>query len=273
MIFCIDSDGCVFDNMRSKHEHAFLPAFVEIWNLDPWRPVVEAHWYAINLYSDTRGINRFAAFAHCLRRLSEEGDPRLRAHLPEDLTEFAQFVVNPNNRNADAIEAQLEKVKETKPFQKALEWSQRVNQLVAATSDPHKPFSQAESTLRHMSATGELHVVSQAPHATLQAEWEQAGLASLTTRILGQEFGSKSEQVFQARDGRDLPTLLVGDAPGDELAAGAANALFFPIIPQREDASWEQLYALLRNMGKYPSLEDHQEYSRARAAFHDALDG
>ncbi len=35
---------------------------------------------------------------------------------------------------------------------------------------------------------------------------------------------------------------MLGDAPGDLKAAHANNALFFPIIPGQEEASWEKFY-------------------------------
>jgi phosphoglycolate phosphatase-like HAD superfamily hydrolase len=36
--------------------------------------------------------------------------------------------------------------------------------------------------------------------------------------------------------------LMIGDAPGDYDAARANKALFFPINPGHEEASWEKLY-------------------------------
>ena len=35
---------------------------------------------------------------------------------------------------------------------------------------------------------------------------------------------------------------MVGDAPGDKKAAKANNALFYPINPGHEEASWERFY-------------------------------
>jgi phosphoglycolate phosphatase-like HAD superfamily hydrolase len=270
MLFCIDSDGCVFDNMRWKHEHAFLPAFVEVWGLGQWQELVAEHWYKINLYSQTRGINRFAAFAKCLRKLQQTGDPSLGHCLPVDLDVFEHLIANPANRNAGAIRAEANRVPDSKVFVQALRWSDQVNEWVKGIDVAHQAFTNARTALRHMAALGEVHVVSQAPHATLQEEWEQAGLAGLTTRILGQEFGSKSEQVFVARNGRDLPTLLVGDAPSDEHAANAADCLFFPIIPQQEDASWATMTRILEDQVNL-TLTNPDSFKHALAEFHKLL--
>ena len=37
-------------------------------------------------------------------------------------------------------------------------------------------------------------------------------------------------------------TLMIGDAPGDYKAAVANRALFFPVNPGAEEASWERFY-------------------------------
>lgn len=273
MRFFIDSDGCVFDNMRWKHEHAFLPAFIEVWGLEKWRPLAEKHWYAINLYSKTRGINRFAAFGICLRRLRQEADAALRAALPDILDAFEHFIADPANRNTDAIRDQSESVEDARIYEQALRWSNRVNRIIASAKIPHEPFPGAKDALSRMAETGEVFVVSQAPHATLQAEWQEAGLIGLTTRILGQEFGSKTEQAHAARDPRQLPSLLVGDAPGDEAAASEAGCWFFPIIPGREQASWKALDSLLDSVGAGSLGSGNPVLRQAVAEFHEQLRG
>ena len=37
-------------------------------------------------------------------------------------------------------------------------------------------------------------------------------------------------------------TLMIGDAPGDLAAAKANNALFYPINPSQEEASWKRFH-------------------------------
>ena len=37
--------------------------------------------------------------------------------------------------------------------------------------------------------------------------------------------------------------LMIGDAPGDHKAAKANGVLFYPILPGREEASWERLHS------------------------------
>ena len=61
--------------------------------------------------------------------------------------------------------------------------------------------------------------------------------------ICGQEHGTKAEHIQYSAGSKYAPEciLMVGDAPGDYKAAAKNNALFFPIIPGREEASWAEL--------------------------------
>ncbi len=59
-LVCIDSDGCAMDTMESMHRKSFGPMAVETWKeLRPIEKVFLRKWNEINLYSKTRGINRF----------------------------------------------------------------------------------------------------------------------------------------------------------------------------------------------------------------------
>jgi hypothetical protein len=75
-------------------------------------------------------------------------------------------------------------------------------------------------------------------------EWEEHGLRQLVALIAGQEIGSKEEQLGLAARGRYGPgkVLMVGDAPGDQSAALANGALFYPVDPGHEDESWQRFF-------------------------------
>ena len=63
------------------------------------------------------------------------------------------------------------------------------------------------------------------------------------TQILGQENGSKKEQLSSSVTGGYAEThiLMIGDAPGDLEAVQKVNGLFYPIIPGKEIESWKNL--------------------------------
>ena len=65
-LVCVDSDGCVMDTMNCKHFNCFGPCMVKEWGLDEWQDEILARWNEINLFSMTRGINRFKGLAAAL---------------------------------------------------------------------------------------------------------------------------------------------------------------------------------------------------------------
>ena len=62
--------------------------------------------------------------------------------------------------------------------------------------------------------------------------------------IAGQELGTKTEHIALATEGKyeSSKILMIGDAPGDRKAAKDNDALFYPINPDGEEASWERFH-------------------------------
>jgi hypothetical protein len=58
-LVCVDSDGCAMDTMEVKHRKCFAPKAIEIWKLQSIEAKFLQVWNMVNLYSKTRGINRF----------------------------------------------------------------------------------------------------------------------------------------------------------------------------------------------------------------------
>ena len=85
-LVCVDSDGCVMDTMNCKHFHCFGPCMVTEWGLEEWKDEILDRWNVINLFSMTRGINRFKGLAMALGEI-------------KDLAELRQVV-----RNSEAVE-------------------------------------------------------------------------------------------------------------------------------------------------------------------------
>ncbi|MEX0325486.1 MAG: hypothetical protein AB3N33_05300 [Puniceicoccaceae bacterium] len=248
ILFCVDSDGCVFDNMRWKHEVPFLTALLDVFRLHDHKEWVTDLWLEINLYSVTRGTTRFWAIATFLNRVWKKEASGAGSALPGSPEEYIRFMENPANRNAEAIQRQLATSGGDPCFELVLRWHAEVNRRILESGVSPQPFTGTLETLRLMASLGEVHVVSLTPHDLLISDWTEAGLMPHVTKILGQEFGSKAEQVEAARKGRTIQTLLVGDAPGDEKAALSANCDFFPTIPSREVESWKELNQFLVSM-------------------------
>src|ERR1041384_1150473 len=73
----IDSDGCVFDSMEIKHKECFAPMFIKHFHLQAASKYAREVWDFVNLYSKTRGINRFPALSRALNLLRER--PQVKA--------------------------------------------------------------------------------------------------------------------------------------------------------------------------------------------------
>ena len=62
----IDSDGCIFDSMEIKHKECFTPMFIKHYHLQAVSKYAREVWDFVNLYSKTRGANRFPALVRAL---------------------------------------------------------------------------------------------------------------------------------------------------------------------------------------------------------------
>jgi phosphoglycolate phosphatase-like HAD superfamily hydrolase len=240
----VDSDGCVFDSMTEKHTRVFTPCLIRIWGLEAESDLARELALNINLYSTTRGLNRFAAldlfFERLRERLASQESAQLR--LP-DTSRLRDWVRRGGPLSQEALE------KATREpggiLDQALVWSRTVNEGVAQLP-PARPFPAAAETLHALSKHLEIRVVSSANHDALQREWTKAGLADCVTALGGQEQGTKAEQLREASAVHGASAvLMVGDAAGDRLAAQQTGINFFPIRPGHENESWAELSAHL----------------------------
>ena len=67
----IDSDGCVFDTMELKHKECFIPNIINHWNLQGVSKYAREAAEFVNLYSKSRGINRFPALVETMEWLQK----------------------------------------------------------------------------------------------------------------------------------------------------------------------------------------------------------
>src|SRR4026209_590928 len=80
----IDSDGCIFDSMEIKHKECFAPMFIKHFELQAVSKYAREVWEFVNLYSKTRGANRFPALSRSLGLLRERSQVIARKiHVPD----------------------------------------------------------------------------------------------------------------------------------------------------------------------------------------------
>jgi len=104
------------------------------------------------------------------------------------------------------------------------------------------PFPFVRESIQTLCQKADVIVVSATPQEALVREWEEHELDQYVEEICGQEAGTKKESLEAAAGYAEGHTLMIGDAPGDYKAAVPNDALFFPINPGDEEASWQRFY-------------------------------
>jgi len=243
-LVCFDSDGCVFDAMEIKHKECFAPNFIKHWNLQPYAKYAREVWEFVNLYSVTRGCNRFFAVIDALELLATRPEAIARGYRAPDLSSLKEWVAHENKLGNPALEKAVAASGDPILAQ-ALRWSNGVNESIADLVKNVPPFLHVRETIEKAGVTADLMVVSATPYEALAREWSEHGLFDFMAVVAGQEVGSKKEQIRLTKNGRyaDDHVLMVGDALGDLEAAKANGVLYYPINPGQEDASWQRLFA------------------------------
>ncbi|MBN1797669.1 MAG: HAD family hydrolase [Spirochaetales bacterium] len=239
----IDSDGCAFDTMEIKHKECFGPLAVDFFGLQKIAEYAKETWNFVNLYSKTRGCNRFLGLIYTIELLKKRREVSDRRVDMPDLEPLIEWTKKETKLGNAALKNYAQKV--TDPIiTTALNWSLAVNRCISETVHNIPPFDFVEESLRKLSKKADAVVVSSAPMEALQREWRGNGIDKYMRFLAGQEYGTKTEHVRLAACGKYAPQkmLIIGDAPGDLKAAQNCEALFYPILPGQEQASWENFY-------------------------------
>ena len=235
-LICVDSDGCAMDTMDCKHIHCFGPCMVDEWELGEWKDAILKRWNDINLYTITRGINRFKGLAMALVEINEQ---YTKIEGIEDLVEWAENSPELSERN---LKANLEKEHKV-ALEKALKWSQAVNIAITKLPEEEKvPFAGALEGLKAAHAVADVAIVSSANREAVIEEWEEHKLLEHVDIVLTQEVGSKADCIAKLLEKGYKPenVLMVGDAKGDSDAAATNGVHYYPILVKREKESWDR---------------------------------
>jgi len=238
----VDSDGCAFDTMELKHKECFIPAIISHWGLQAVSKYAREAAEFVNLYSKFRGVNRFPALTKTFDLLAERPEVRRRGVEMPEVPALRAWIERETKLGNPALEAEAKRTGDP-GLARALAWSKDVNaaiEKIVGRGIPPFPF--VRESLAKLAGKADMIVVSATPGEALAREWEEQDLAHHAAVIAGQEMGSKKEHLALANAGRYRPDriLMVGDAPGDLKAAKGNGALFYPIFPGDEDASWQR---------------------------------
>lgn len=242
-LVCVDSDGCVFDNMELKHKECFCPATVNVWGLQSVSRYARESAEFVNLYSKTRGANRFPALIRTLELLGARKEAQERGYVCPDLTPLKKWVEETNSLSAKGIREYAEAHGgDMDPIlATAAKWSAEVDENIERIVHGVAALPGVKEAFAQIAEFADIVIVSATPHEAIVREWGAQGLLEHITVVAGQELGTKKECIRKAMEGKYSAdkVLMVGDAPGDHAAALANGVLFFPIVPGEEVESWK----------------------------------
>lgn len=236
-LVCVDSDGCAMDTMDIKHFRCFGPCMVEEWGLEEWAQPILSRWNEINLYTMTRGVNRFKGLAMALDEINAQYTA------VEGLDELKAWAASAPELSNGALEKALPAA-QGPCLAKALSWSKKVNAAINALPESEKkPFDGAAAGLAAAHAAADVAVVSSANREAVEEEWARCGLLGSVDVLCCQDAGSKAACIAQLKAKGYAPDhiLMVGDAPGDKAAAEKNGVWFYPILVRHEAESWAEL--------------------------------
>ena len=243
-LVCVDSDGCVMDTMNCKHFHCFGPCMVDEWGLQQWQDAILERWNVINLFSMTRGVNRFKGLAMALGEIDETYKPIPGVKALQDWAATAPALSNDGVAKAAAEAADPEA---KRIFEKALSWSKAVNAAIVQLDEALKvPYDGAKEGLAAAHTFADVAMVSSANRDAVEEEWGKFGLLAHTDIVLAQDIGSKAACIAEMmKFGYDPnKVLMVGDAPGDSDAAKKNGVYYYPILVNHEKESWDEAIAV-----------------------------
>ena len=255
----IDSDGCVFDSMEVKQKEFFIPNALKYFDLFEISKILQETWEFVNLYSIYRGGNRFTSIIKVFELLYERKEIRDIGFKLVNLSSLKEWV----KTETKLSNANLRKYFESNydpDLERVVNWTEAVNKDISEKLRNIPPFPHAIQAIKKMSVFADLIIVSQTPLEALEREWEEHDMKKYVKVIAGQEHGTKTEHLALAGKGKypDNKIIMIGDAKGDLDAARKNGILFYPIIPGKEDESWERF--INEGLGKFSRGEYEGNY-------------
>lgn len=230
-IVCIDSDGCAMDTMDVKHQQYFGPLVSKFFTISDEDRFLEL-WNHINLYSRTRGINRFKGLVKALREHGYSGDIQTLERWVEQTKELS---------NA-SLQKEIEQYPQAEDLQQALAWSVAVNEGIKELRGTDRPFEKVKEAFEQIHSFVDIAIVSSANSEAVVDEWTRHGLYPYVWKMFGQEQGSKAHCIELLKE--EYPAhniLMIGDSLGDLEAASVNGVHFYPVLFGKEKESWETI--------------------------------
>ncbi|QPB43682.1 HAD family hydrolase [Rodentibacter haemolyticus] len=231
------------DTMNVKHFKCFAPLVADFFDIKDQTRFLEV-WNNVNLYSKTRGTNRFKGLLFSFEKYGYQGN----------FSRFKQWVETAEELSNRSLQQEITRQSSSDLVQ-ALAWSEAVNQAIKGLRGEDKPYLNVPRSLSFIQQFADIAIVSSANNQAILDEWQRHRLIDYTNYIYGQNEGSKARCLGLLKEKGYLSNhiLMVGDSPGDLEAAQTQGVHFFPILCNYENESWDEL--VLRALGKLLSNE------------------
>jgi len=272
----VDSDGCAFDTMGIKQRECFCPWMIAYFGLQPVAQAARECKDFADLFSKTRGGNRHKTTKRVIAELLPNHPMTMaRSFSVPQYPHYFAWVDDPESTlSNDGLKKAIEETSNPqakKELELALAWSERVNWAIEEIVKAMPPFPHVRESLEKIQPVADIVVVSGTPAEALRREWQEHDIAKYVEVIAGQEMGNKARHLECATKGKYEKdhVLMIGDAPGDMQAAKANDALFYPINPGDEVASWKRFFS--EAFDKFTNGQYAGEYEGNVIAEFDAL--
>ena len=236
-LVCVDSDGCAIDSMDVKHFNCFGPCMVEEWNLFDNEKTILDRWNEINLFTLTRGINRFKGLAMALLEIDKQYKKI------EDINTLVEWTETTKELSNEALKRAIESNPNSVSLKKALSWSNKVNASITKLPiESKKPYELVKEALIKAHMYADVAIVSSANLQAVLEEWEHYKLIEHTDIVLAQNAGTKAFciQELVKKGYKKENVIMCGDALGDLKAAQCNGVNYFPILVRKEKESWKE---------------------------------
>jgi phosphoglycolate phosphatase-like HAD superfamily hydrolase len=237
----IDSDGCVFDTMDVKQKEFFIPNALKYFDLFGISRILRETWEFVNLNSIHRGGNRFTSIIKVFELLQERDEIKQSGYILPAVEPLKEWIKTESKLSNANLRSYFDTYYNS-DLELFVNWTEAVNEDISRWLRNIPPFPAAKTAIEKLYTKADIVVVSQTPLEALEREWEEHGIIKYAAAIAGQEHGTKSEHLAFSAAGKypDNHILMIGDAKGDLDAAINNGILFYPIIPGKENDSWEK---------------------------------
>lgn len=259
-LVCVDFDGSVMDTMDVKHIHCLGPAFMEVWGMEDRQEEVLSYWNRINLYSDTRGMNRFRAFVMALREKGYAWDM-------DGFAELEQWTKKTDLWTAASLKAFMDPL-DSECCRKAYQWSELADQRFATLLETQgRVFYGVAGVLKSLHQVADVAVISSEKREVADSLWTGRKLMEHVDMRLSAEDGTREHclKMLLERGYETEDVLVVGSTQEDCLISGEMKTAFYPILAGQEVSSWRELKQTVMEKwvgGRYKA--DRQEEYRNR---------